>query len=64
MRNEKIDTMTFHTTAENSLEIKKKTTPVSELVHARILNALSAPSSLSKNSFSDHPNQTVERMSR
>ena len=60
MQNEKIDTMTFNTTAENRLEIKKKTTPVSELVHARMMNALSE----SPLPFSEHPDPNAERMSR
>ena len=60
MRNEKIDTMTINTTAENSLEIKKKTPPVSELVHARMMNALSESPLL----FSEHPDPNAERMSR
>ena len=60
MQNEKIDTMTFYTTAENSLEIKKKTTTVSELVHARMMNALSESPLL----FSAHPDPNAERMSR
>ncbi len=60
MQNEKIDTMTFYTTAENSLEIKKKTPPVSELVHARMMNALSESPLL----FSEHPDPNAERMSR
>lgn len=60
MQNEKIDTMTFYTTAENSLEIKKKPTPVSELVHARMMNALSESPLL----FSAHPDPNAERMPR
>ena len=60
MRNGKIDTMTFYTTAENRLEIKKKTTPVYELVHARMMNALSESSLL----FSEHPDSSAERKSR
>ena len=60
MQNEKIDTMTFYTTAENSLEIKKNPTPVSELVHARMMNALSETPLL----FSAHPDPNAERMSR
>ena len=60
MQNEKIDTMTFYTTAENSLEIKKKPAPVSELIHARMMNALSESPLL----FSAHPDLVAERMSR
>ena len=60
MQNEKIDTMTFYTTAENSLRIKKNPTPVSELVHARMMNALSESPLL----FSAHPDSNTERMSR
>ena len=60
MQNEKIDTMTFYTTAENSFEIKKKPAPVSELVHARMMNALSESPLL----FPAHPDPNAERMSR
>lgn len=58
MQNEIIDTMTFNTTAENSIRIKKKPTPVSELVHARMMNALPESAFL----FSGHSDQNGERM--
>ncbi len=60
MQNEKIDMMTFYTDAENRLEIKKNPTPVSELVHARMMNALSE----SPLPFSEHPDPGAERMPR
>jgi hypothetical protein len=50
--------MTFYTTAENSLEIKKKPTPVSELVHARMMNTLSESLLL----FSTQPDPNAERI--
>ena len=60
MQNEKIDTMTFDTTAENSLRIKKKPTSMFELIHARMINALSESPLL----FYAHPDPNAERMSR
>ena len=56
--------MTHYTTAEKHREILKKMAIAFELIHARIIPALSEASPLSKNFFSDHLNQTVERMSR
>ena len=67
IQNEKIDEMTRYRTAENNHEITKKPTPASGLTHARCTNALSETSPLffdSKKYYPDHPDQTVERMSR
>ena len=67
IQNEKIDEMTRYRTAENNHEITKKPTPVSGLIHARFMNAQSQPSPLFfdlLDFFPDHPDQTVERMSR